>query len=85
MNYSNPHGWKKRLATRRKRLAMRPSAEVRAIRRDHTTDAYSLQPKGVGWYDVIGPEGRVNEKGLRKAEAEALLEERRNAGSPATA
>lgn len=35
---------------------------------------YSLRTKGVGWFDVVDGDGKVqNEKSLRKPEAEELL------------
>lgn len=43
---------------------------------------YTVRMKGPAWADVIGPDGKaVNDKALRKADAEALVEERNGDGS----
>jgi len=95
MNYSNPGGWKKRRAAKKKRLSHAPSPEARAQRKakrlgvevqaeSHPeSGTHEIQHKGKGWYDVVAPSGEaVNTQSLRMAQAKALVEELESADSP---
>ncbi len=45
---------------------------------DQEVKPYGMIRTSVGWYNVVGPDGVVNEKALRKNEAEMLMKKLNN-------
>lgn len=52
-----------------------PVHEVNASHQRDWPSYYHLSPHGVGWFHVIGPNGQITEKGLRRHEAQALADD----------
>lgn len=52
-----------------------PSPDTERLKSEPVRKEYTLQAKGVGWYNIIDSEGKVlNEKALRQQEAKEMLE-----------